>query len=148
VGFIESAESGDGQKFMVVLVLPDLTTSLHLVTDVDGLLRRTGTPLRAVPVAVFQAERQSFADASGIDPVFPQAVDFEWAAAALSKAPVVPEMAKVVLKYLARLDTKVVAGVLRDWAEGAPAPAPRLSYREAAEHRVWDEDNWRDYIDD
>jgi hypothetical protein len=148
VGFVEEAESTEGQKFLVVAVLPDRSVSLRLVEDVALLLRKWAAPERAVPVAVFQAERQSFADAAGLDPVFPQTVTFDWAASKLAKAPIVPEMALVVLKYLQRLDTKAVAQVVRDRAEGAPAPAPRLSYREAAEARGWDEDNWRDYIED
>jgi hypothetical protein len=148
VGFVEDAESSAGQRFMVVLVLPDLTTSLHLVSDVDGLLRRTGTPLRAVPMAVFQAERESFADAAGIDPVFPQTVDFEWAAERLAKAPIVPEQLSAVGRYLARLDTREVAKVVAAWAACAPAPRPRVSYREAAALKGYDPDNWRDYIDE
>jgi hypothetical protein len=148
VGFVEDAESADGQKFLVVLVLPDLTTSLHLVTDVDKLLRQTGTPSGAVPMAVFQAERESFAEHAGLKPVFPQTVDFGWAADKLSKAPVVPAMLGVVGRYLARLDMHEVAGVVAAWAAGAPADVPRLSYREAAALKEWDDADWRDYLDD
>jgi hypothetical protein len=148
VGFVEDAEDTDGVQFLVVAVLPDRSVSLRFVADVDQLLRKWGRESKCVPVAVFQADREAFADAAGIDPVFPQTVDFGWAASALAKAPVVPEQRVNVVKHLARLDTKAVAQVLRDWAEGAPAPAPRLSYRQSAEQRVWDEDNWRDYLDD
>jgi hypothetical protein len=148
VGFVEDVESDEGEKFMVVAVLPDRTVSLRLVGQVDRLLRSWGADERIVPVAVFQAERQSFADAAGLKPVFPQTVDFAWAADKLSKAPIVPQMAGVVLKYLQRLDMHEVAAVIAEWHSAAPVEKPRLSYREAAALKEWDDADWRDYLDD
>jgi hypothetical protein len=148
VGFIEDIEDGDDEMFIVIAVLPDRSVSLRFVSDVALLLRRWGAAEQAVPVAVFQAERQSFADAAGIKPVFPQTVDFAWAADKLSKAPIVPQMAQTVLKHLARLDTAEVAGVIAEWHAAAPVEKPRLSYREAAALKEWDDADWRDYLDD
>lgn len=139
VGFVEEAESGGGQ-FLVVLVQPDLVTSLHVVSDVDKLLRRTGTPSGAVPLAVFQVDRESFCQVAGLKPVFPQTVGFGWAASVLAAAPIVPEQRATVLRYLGGLDTDVVARVLVEWQAATPAE-PRLR----AERRDLD---LSDYLDD